>query len=48
MIVYFLPSDASYTDPLGDLPARPKTASKRPLEDDDFQNAELDDNLLPE
>ncbi len=42
-----LSSDASYADPLGDLPARPKTASKR-QEEDDFQNAELDDNMLPE
>ena len=42
------PPDATYADPLGDLPPRPKTASKRQQEDDDFQNAELDDDLLPE
>lgn len=40
--------DANYTDPLGDLPQRPKTSSKRQQEEDEFQNAELDDNLLPE
>lgn len=43
-----VPSDANYSDPLGDLPVQPKTVSKRQQDDDDFQNAELDDNLLPE
>lgn len=40
--------DASYTDPLGDLPPRPKTASKRQQEEDDFQDAEVGDDLLPD
>ena len=42
-------TDASYTDPLGDLPERPKTAARqRPADDDEFMDAELGDDLLPE
>ena len=33
---------------MGDLPTRPKTGAKRQQDEDDFQNAELDDDLLPE
>ena len=47
-VVIISSSDATYVDPLGDLPPRPKTASKRQQDEDDFQNAELDDDLLPE
>ena len=43
------PPDASYLDPLGELPERPKTAARqRPAEDDGFQDADLGDDLLPE
>ena len=42
-------TDASYTDPLGDLPERPKTAARqRPADEDEFKDAELGDDLLPE
>lgn len=42
-------TDASYTDPLGDLPDRPKTAARqRPADEDEFKDAELGDDLLPE
>ena len=42
-------SDASYTDPLGDVPQRPRTAARaRPAEEDDFEGVELGDDLLPE
>ncbi|CAB3979099.1 intraflagellar transport 88 homolog [Paramuricea clavata] len=42
--------DASYSDPLGDAPARPKTAARRnpqPVEDE-FGDEELGDDLLPD
>ena len=42
-------TDASYSDPLGELPERPKTAARqRQEEDDEFHDAELGDDLLPE
>ena len=42
-------SDASYTDPLGELPPRPKTAAKQRKDDDeDFGDEELGDDMLPE
>lgn len=49
ILLYFL-IDASYSDPLGDAPARPKTAARRnpqPAEDE-FGDEELGDDLLPD
>ncbi|XP_070770586.1 intraflagellar transport protein 88 homolog isoform X5 [Enoplosus armatus] len=40
--------DASYVDPLGPQMERPKTGAKRRVEDDDFADEELGDDLLPE
>ncbi|XP_063069811.1 intraflagellar transport protein 88 homolog isoform X2 [Engraulis encrasicolus] len=40
--------DASYVDPLGPQMERPKTAAKKRIEDDDFADEELGDDLLPE
>ncbi|XP_065818224.1 intraflagellar transport protein 88 homolog [Labrus bergylta] len=40
--------DASYVDPLGPHMERPKTGAKRRVEDDDFADEELGDDLLPE
>ncbi|KAM3862431.1 intraflagellar transport protein 88 homolog isoform 2-T2 [Diretmus argenteus] len=40
--------DASYVDPLGPQVERPKTAAKKRVEDDDFADEELGDDLLPE
>ncbi|XP_016059034.1 PREDICTED: intraflagellar transport protein 88 homolog isoform X1 [Miniopterus natalensis] len=40
--------DASYVDPLGPQVERPKTAAKKRLEEDDFADEELGDDLLPE
>ena len=43
------PVDASYSDPIGDLPSRPRTSARtRVVEDDDFGDEELGDDLLPE
>ena len=41
--------DAMYTDPLGELPQRPRTAARtKPVEtEDEFQGAELGE-LLPD
>jgi intraflagellar transport protein 88 len=52
-VVFFLPSnssvaDASYSDPLGPQPIRPRTGAGKPLDFDDFGNDELGDDLLPE
>ena len=47
---YYYYVDASYVDPLGELPERPRTAARQqrpPVEEDDFQDAELGD-LLPD
>ena len=42
-------TDASYVDPLGELPERPKTAArKQEVADDDFADVELGNDLLPE
>ena len=42
-------TDANYNDPLGELPERPKTATRpKQEEDDEFHDAELGDDLLPE
>ncbi|ELK38669.1 Intraflagellar transport protein 88 like protein [Myotis davidii] len=41
-------SNASYVDPLGPQIERPKTAAKKRLEEDDFADEELGDDLLPE
>ncbi|XP_029967937.1 intraflagellar transport protein 88 homolog [Salarias fasciatus] len=40
--------DASYVDPLGPQAERPKTGAKKRVEDDDFADEELGDDLLPE
>ncbi|XP_029458377.1 intraflagellar transport protein 88 homolog [Rhinatrema bivittatum] len=40
--------DASYMDPLGPQTERPKTAAKKRVEDDDFADEELGDDLLPD
>ncbi|XP_056283557.1 intraflagellar transport protein 88 homolog [Pseudoliparis swirei] len=40
--------DTSYVDPLGPQTERPKTGAKKRLEDDDFADEELGDDLLPE
>ncbi|KAG8000882.1 Intraflagellar transport protein 88-like protein [Nibea albiflora] len=40
--------DASYVDPLGPQMERPKTGAKRRVEDDNFADEELGDDLLPE
>ncbi|KAK9537217.1 hypothetical protein VZT92_004852 [Zoarces viviparus] len=40
--------DASYVDPLGPQTERPKTGAKWRVEDDDFADEELGDDLLPE
>ncbi|XP_043987782.1 intraflagellar transport protein 88 homolog isoform X3 [Gambusia affinis] len=40
--------DASYVDPLGPQMDRPKTGAKKPVDDDDFADEDLGDDLLPE
>lgn len=40
--------DASYTDPLGPQVERPKTAAKRRVEEEEFADEELGEDLLPE
>nr|XP_020474551.1 intraflagellar transport protein 88 homolog isoform X3 [Monopterus albus] len=40
--------DASYVDPLGPQMERPKTGVKKRVEEDDFADEELGDDLLPE
>ncbi|XP_056895277.1 intraflagellar transport protein 88 homolog isoform X3 [Takifugu flavidus] len=40
--------DAFYVDPLGPQMERPKTGAKKRVEDDDFEDEELGDDLLPE
>ncbi|XP_061696940.1 intraflagellar transport protein 88 homolog isoform X1 [Syngnathoides biaculeatus] len=40
--------DASYVDPLGPLTERPKTGAKARVDDDDFADEDLGDELLPE
>ncbi|XP_063506654.1 intraflagellar transport protein 88 homolog isoform X23 [Pongo pygmaeus] len=40
--------DASYVDPLGPQIERPKTAAKKRIDEDDFADEELGDDLLPE
>ena len=41
------PVDASYSDPLGPAIERPKTAARQRV-DEDFDDFEVDDNLLPD
>lgn len=41
-------ADASYVDPLGPQAERPKTGAKKRLEEDEFADEELGDDLLPE
>ncbi|XP_077154487.1 intraflagellar transport protein 88 homolog isoform X2 [Ranitomeya variabilis] len=40
--------DVSYVDPLGPQMERPKTAAKKRVEDEEFADEELGDDLLPE
>lgn len=41
--------DATYSDPIGELPPRPRTAARtKVVDDDDFGDEELGDDLLPE
>ncbi|KAM8802552.1 intraflagellar transport protein 88 homolog [Rhynchonycteris naso] len=40
--------DASYADPLGPQVERPKTAAKKRIEEEDFGDEDLRDDLLPE
>ncbi|XP_078259209.1 intraflagellar transport protein 88 homolog [Rhinoraja longicauda] len=40
--------DASYVDPLGPQIERPKTAARKRIEEDEFADEELGDDLLPE
>lgn len=40
--------DASYVDPLGPQIERPKTAARKRVEEDEFADEELGDDLLPE
>ncbi|KAK5608864.1 Intraflagellar transport protein 88 [Crenichthys baileyi] len=40
--------DASYVDPLGPQIERPKTGAKKLVDDDDFADEDLGDDLLPE
>jgi len=42
--------DATYSDPLGEAPARPKTAGRQrhQPQEDEFGDEELGDDLLPE
>lgn len=42
------PADAFYVDPLGPQMERPKTGAKKRVEDDDFEDEVLGDDLLPE
>ena len=45
------PLDASYVDPMGEAPARPKTAGGhgRPVVlDDEFADDDIGDDLLPD
>ncbi|XP_065751898.1 intraflagellar transport protein 88 homolog isoform X7 [Phocoena phocoena] len=41
-------SDASYVDPLGPQIERPRTAARKRVDEDDFADEELGDDLLPE
>ena len=45
---FLLTTDSAYSDPLGDMPQRPKTSSRpRQGDDVDFNDVELGDDLLP-
>ena len=39
-------TDASYSDPIGELPQRPKTAAR--VRDEEEWNEDVGDDLLPE
>ena len=42
-------TDHSYVDPLGELPERPKAAARqKPPDEDEFNDTELGEDLLPE
>ena len=42
-------TDHCYVDPLGELPERPKTAARqKPSDEDEFNDTELGEDLLPE
>ena len=42
--------DPTYSDPMGELPERPRTSARPRIDNDpgEFHDAELDDDLLPE
>ncbi|XP_039207416.1 intraflagellar transport protein 88 homolog isoform X4 [Crotalus tigris] len=40
--------DASYLDPLGPQPERPKTALRKKMDEDEFADEDVGDDLLPE
>ncbi|KAK5640651.1 hypothetical protein RI129_011462 [Pyrocoelia pectoralis] len=42
------PVDASYSDPLGPLPVRPRTGAGKPIDFEDFGDEQLGDDLLPQ
>lgn len=41
-------ADAFYVDPLGPQMERPKTGARKRVEEDDFEDEVLGDDLLPE
>ena len=41
-------ADASYADPLGELPDRARTSRQQPPDEDDFLDADGLEDLLPE
>ncbi len=44
----FCSTDTTYSDPLGPQAERPKTAARRRDMEDEWENEELGDDLLPE
>jgi hypothetical protein len=40
--------DASYADPIGDLPVRPKTGARKKSDEDEWGNVNVDQDLLPD
>ena len=41
-------ADPSYSDPLGQLQEHPRVTARIQHDDDEFNDIELDDDLLPE
>lgn len=48
LILGFVFTDASYSDPLGPQMERPKTAAARKQDNDDLFDEDVGDDLLPE